>query len=167
MKRTSARISRISSIGTSGNQTRQYQESTAGGVGLPISVFPSMFWRPVRHEIKHCYAGELLCRVLPRIAVIFFSVQFKRINWSRYRSPVMVSLGWSSSYPADPTKYRTQTWSHRYSALPWMSMYGRAYPMTFFILGYHSLPLEQLFTCEKNLSRSLGFNSYGTLFSCF
>jgi len=43
MKRTSAQIGRVLSIGTSGNQMGQYQESTVGGVGLSILAFPSMF----------------------------------------------------------------------------------------------------------------------------
>jgi len=44
IRRTIARIGRMASIGTSGNQTEQYQESLAGGgVRLPISAFPSMF----------------------------------------------------------------------------------------------------------------------------
>jgi len=43
MKRTSVRIgSDVTSIRTS-SETGQYQKSTAGGVGLPISTFPSMF----------------------------------------------------------------------------------------------------------------------------
>jgi len=37
----------------------QYQESIARELGLPISTFPSMFLRHVRHEIEHCHAGEL------------------------------------------------------------------------------------------------------------
>jgi len=49
MKKTSARIGRVSSIGTSGNQTGQYQKNTADRIGLLISAFPSMFWL-VGHE---------------------------------------------------------------------------------------------------------------------
>jgi len=71
MKRISAWIGRVSSIRTNGNQTGQYQESMVGGIGFSISAFPSMFWRPVRHEIEHCHAGELLYRIFARIAAFF------------------------------------------------------------------------------------------------
>jgi len=73
MKRTSARIGRMSSIGTNGNQTSQYQDSTASGVGFSILAFPSMFWRPVRYEVEHSHARELFCRVFAIVAV-FLSI---------------------------------------------------------------------------------------------
>jgi len=78
MKRISARIGCVSSIGTNGhdNQTGQYQESTADKVGFPISAFPCIF-RPVRHEIKYCHAGELICDIFDRG---HFNTRFKRIN---------------------------------------------------------------------------------------
>jgi len=74
MKRTSVWIDRVSSLRTRGNQTGQYQESRAGGVGLSISAFPSLFWWSVRHEIEYCNAGELLCRIFARIAAVFISM---------------------------------------------------------------------------------------------
>jgi len=70
MKRTSARIGRVSSIGTGSYQTSQCQESTAGVIGLPISAFPSMFLR----SVEHCPVGELLCHVFARIAAVFLSM---------------------------------------------------------------------------------------------
>jgi len=45
----------------------------AGGIELPISALPNMFWS-MRYEIKHCHAGELFCRVFAHIAAVFFSM---------------------------------------------------------------------------------------------
>jgi len=74
-------------IGTSDNQTGQYQNSTAGGVGFPISASPSMFRWPAQHEVKHCFAGELLYHVFALALLRFsFNARLKRINWSWYRS---------------------------------------------------------------------------------
>jgi len=52
----------------------------AGGVGLSISAFPSMFLRPVRYEIKHCHIEELLCRVFASIAAVFLSMLGSNIS---------------------------------------------------------------------------------------
>jgi len=66
MKRISARIS---SIRRNGNQTSQYQE--VDGIGLFISLFRMMFWRP---EIEHRHAGELFCHVFARIPAVFLLI---------------------------------------------------------------------------------------------
>jgi hypothetical protein len=64
----------VSSSGRGGSRKGQGLDYTAGGVGLPISTFPSIFSRLVRHEVERCRAAKLLCRASARIVAVFPSM---------------------------------------------------------------------------------------------
>jgi len=51
---------RVPLIETSDSQRKQHLENTAGGVGLPISTFPSMSWPLSQHGVEHCHAAKSL-----------------------------------------------------------------------------------------------------------
>jgi len=61
---------RVPLIETNDSQRKQRLENTAGGVGLPISTFPSMSWPLSQDGIEHCHAAKSLYRVSRCIAVL-------------------------------------------------------------------------------------------------
>ena len=88
---------RVPLIETNDSQREQRLENTAGGVGLPISTFPSMSWPLSQHGVEHCHAAKSLYRVSLYCGRLSFNARLKRINCVRYRSPVIVSVGFNSS----------------------------------------------------------------------
>ena len=65
---------RVPLIETSDSQREQHLENTAGGVGLPISTFPSMSWPLSQHGVEHCHAAKSLYRVSRCIAAVCLSM---------------------------------------------------------------------------------------------
>ena len=47
------------------------QVNTAGGVELPIEVFPARFSQVLQHEAERCHVTKSRCRVSARIAAVF------------------------------------------------------------------------------------------------
>jgi len=90
---------RVPLIETSDSQREQRLENTAGGVGLLISTFPSMSSPLSQHGVEHCCKITLSCLSL-YCSRLSFNARLKRINCVngiRYRSPVIVSVGFNSS----------------------------------------------------------------------
>jgi len=87
---------RMPLIEISDSQKEQRLENTADGVGLPISMFSSMSWPLSQHGVEHCHAAKSLYLSL-YCGRLSFNARFKRINCVRYRSPVIVSVGFNSS----------------------------------------------------------------------
>ena len=56
------------------SQREQRLENTAGGVGLPISMFPSMSWPLSQHGVEHCHAAKSLYCVSRCIAAVCLSI---------------------------------------------------------------------------------------------
>ena len=61
-------------IETSDSQREQRLENTAGGIGLPISTFPSMSSPLSQYGIEHCHAAKSLYRVSRCIAAVCLSM---------------------------------------------------------------------------------------------
>ena len=85
------------------SQREQRLENMAGGVGLPISTFPSMSWSLSQHGVElqnhfilSCCKITLSCLSLycDRLS---FNARLKRINCVQYWSPVIVSVDFNSS----------------------------------------------------------------------
>ena len=86
---------RVPLIETSDSQKEQRLENTAGGVGLPISTFPSITFATWGRALSCCKI-TLSCLLL-YCGRLSFNARLKRINCVRYRSPVIVSVGFNSS----------------------------------------------------------------------
>jgi len=84
---------RVSLIETS--QREQRLENTAGGVGLPISKYVLITFA-IWGRALLCCKITLSCFSL-YCGRLSFNVRLKRINCIRYRSPVIVSVGFNSS----------------------------------------------------------------------
>ena len=174
---------RVPLIETSDSQREQ---RLAGGVGLPISTFPSMSWPFSQYGVEHCHAAKLLYRVSRCIAAVCLSmlgsnasIAFDTDRLWLFQSVLTVH---NTLCQAGPTKYRAWPWSHEYSVWPstwkhgnspWFSALEIIVMNPFFVPSHNamqkslpSLPFKQLFT-SKCRSTSLGFNSYGTQFPCF
>ena len=74
MSETADQPDHVPSTGTSNNRTAQYLGNTAGGVGLPILVFPDRFQRVWQREAERCHAVELLFRDSASIAAVLREV---------------------------------------------------------------------------------------------
>ena len=61
-------------IETSDSQREQRLENTAGGVGLPISMFLSMSWPFSQQRVEHCHAAKSLYRVSRCIVAVCLSM---------------------------------------------------------------------------------------------
>ena len=83
---------RVPLIETSDSQKEQRLENTAGGVELLISTFPSMSWLS-QHGVDHATKSLYFSLYCGRLS---FNARLKRINCVRYRSPVIVSVGFNS-----------------------------------------------------------------------
>ena len=86
---------RVPLIETSDSQREQRLENTAGGVGLPISKYVLTTFATWGRALSCCKI-TLSCLSL-YCSRLSFNARLKRINCVRYRSPVIVSVGFNSS----------------------------------------------------------------------
>jgi len=83
---------RMPLIETNDNRREQCLENTAGGIGLPISTFPSMFWPILQHAGRALSCCKITLSCFPwYCGRLSFNARLKCINCFRYRSPVIVS----------------------------------------------------------------------------
>ena len=94
---SSSQPGRVPLIETSDSQREQRLENTAGGVGLPISTFPSTLTTFVTWGRALSCCKITLSYLSLYCGRLSFNARLKRINCVRYRSPVIVSVGFNSS----------------------------------------------------------------------
>jgi len=82
-------------IETSDSQREQHLENTAGGVELPISKYVLITFATWGRAC--CKITSLLSCLSLYCGRLSFNARLKRINCVRYRSPVIVSVGFNSS----------------------------------------------------------------------
>ena len=182
---------RVPLIETSDSQREQRLENTAGGLGFPISTFPSMSWLS-QHGVEH--AAKSLYRVSRCIAASYLSmlgsnasIAFDTDRLWLFQSVLTVH---NTLRRASPTKYRAWPWSREYIPVnirfgrrrgsmagnsPWFSALGIIVMNPFFKSPVTMRCRNPFRLClssscsqaNKRRSTSLGFNSYGTQFSCF
>ena len=146
-------------------------------------MFPSMSWPLSQHGVEHAAKSLYLSLYCGHLS---FNARLKCINCVRYRSPVIVSVGFNSYiiHYAELVPPNTEhdlgvniRFGRRRGSMvgnsPWFSALGIIVMNLFFVPSHNaiqkslpSLPFKQLFT-SKRRSTSLGFNSYGTQFPCF
>jgi len=96
IKRTSAQIGRTLSIGISSNNMGQHLYGGWSRISH-FSVFKYVLTVCVTWGRALSYWRITLSCLFSYCGRFYFHARFKCINWSRYRFPVIVSLGWSSS----------------------------------------------------------------------
>ena len=101
---------RVPLIETSDSPSEPLLENTAGGVGLPISTFPSMSWPLSQHGVEHCHAVKSLYHVSRYIAAVCLSmlgsnalIAFDNDRLWLFQS---VLTTYNTLRRAGPTKYR-------------------------------------------------------------
>ena len=185
---SAGQLGRVPLIETSDSQREQRLENTAGGIGLPISTFPSMSWPLSQHGIEHCHAAKSLYRVSCIAAVCLSmlgsntSIAFDTDRLWLFKSVLTVH---NTLRRAGPTKYRVWLWSREYSVWPSTWKHGREFPMIFCAWDYRNEPIfRPQSQCDAEIpsvfafqaasqenkhrsTTSFSFNSYGTQFPCF